>query len=351
MPETSPAPGERPAPTQEARAIALREEIPSVVAMATLFVVSLALAILIAPTYTAQGVQAFEDPNDVTNPVWYLVLVVAFTGVILLLARLKLQKVIQVIILGAVFSTIIYVFAPLMLEHLPRAPDLPLPLLGATPAYGLVAAAVALALTLALYYYPEWYVVDAVGVVVSAGSAAIFGISFGLLPSLLLLVGFAVYDAIAVYRTKHMLDLADSVLTLRLPIMFVVPKSKGYSFLEEDRKIRAEVEGTAERKPRDAMFMGLGDVVIPGVLVVSSFVFLNPDHYAAAAQLPHVLGFAPWAFVALCTFLGTLVGYGVLMAFVLRGNPQAGLPSLNGGALLGFLAALVPLYGIAPLLP
>jgi len=33
------------------------------------------------------------------------------------------------------------------------------------------------------------------------------------------------------------------------------------------------------------------------------------------------------------------------MRFVIKGNPQAGLPLLNGGALLGFLLANVLAYG------
>ena len=42
--------------------------------------------------------------------------------------------------------------------------------------------------------------------------------------------------------------------------------------------------------------------------------------------------------------LGSLVGYGVLMRLVLRGNPQAGLPLLNGGALLGYGLAYILLF-------
>jgi presenilin-like A22 family membrane protease len=37
--------------------------------------------------------------------------------------------------------------------------------------------------------------------------------------------------------------------------------------------------------------------------------------------------------------IGGLVGYFVLMGFVASGRPQAGLPLLNGGAILGYLIA------------
>ena len=34
---------------------------------------------------------------------------------------------------------------------------------------------------------------------------------------------------------------------------------------------------------------------------------------------------------------GSLVGFLILMSYVLSGRPQAGLPLLNGGAILGYL--------------
>jgi presenilin-like A22 family membrane protease len=54
---------------------------------------------------------------------------------------------------------------------------------------------------------------------------------------------------------------------------------------------------------------------------------------------------APYAVVALGTVLGSLAGFLVLMRFVLKGNPQAGLPLLNGGALIGFAIANLLVYG------
>jgi len=76
------------------------------------------------------------------------------------------------------------------------------------------------------------------------------------------------------------------------------------------------------------MFMGVGDAVIPTILTVSSYAFLDP----ARAVVPHgdIL-------VALGTLIGSCIGFGILMRYVLKGNPQAGLPLLNGGALAGYI--------------
>jgi len=85
------------------------------------------------------------------------------------------------------------------------------------------------------------------------------------------------------------------------------------------------------------MFMGLGDIIIPGILVVSAFVSL--DGRAAA-----VLGIGGNLIVSLVTLLGTLAGFVVLMRFVMRGNPQAGLPLLNSGAILGYVLSYYLIY-------
>ena len=315
----------------------LREALPAVAAMGALFLVSIALAMAFSATFLAQNLQAFEDPDDPLNALAYLGIVVVFTVVILLIAKYGKRVIIRYIILASVFLTIYYVSAPLLSHVVPGTG----PPLGMGVA-GVLGLLLAVGLTILLFVYPEWYVVDAVGVLVAAGAAGIFGISFGLLPSLVLLVAFAVYDAIAVYRTKHMLDLADSVLELRLPIMYVVPRTRGYSFLEETRKVKDE-SPEAQKKPREAMFMGLGDAVIPGVLVVSALTFLSGTVSVAGLSGPLA--------VALATLAGSFLGFLALMYFVLKGRAHAGLPLLNGGAIAGFLLALVPLYGLAPLNP
>lgn len=315
----------------------LRKDGPALVAMGALFLMSIALAMGFSFTFLDQNIRAFEDPDNLANPLIYLGIVVLFTLAILAIVRWGKRVIIKYVILASVLLTIYYVVAPLLSTVFTGLGEPPLGLGVA----GLIGVAVAVGLTALLWSYPEWYVIDVVGVLVAAGAAGIFGISFGLLPSLVLLVAFAVYDAIAVYRTKHMLDLADSVLELRLPIMFVVPKTREYSFLEETRRVGPAADEDAKKQPREAMFMGLGDAVIPGVLVVSALTFLDPVPAPMASNL----------LVAFATLAGSFVGFCALMYYVMKGRPHAGLPLLNGGAIAGFLLALVPLYGVAPLWP
>jgi presenilin-like A22 family membrane protease len=133
-----------------------------------------------------------------------------------------------------------------------------------------------------------------------------------------LLVLLAIYDAISVYRTKHMITMAEGIMDLKLPILFVIPKHLRYSFLQE--KVKKEGE-------REAFFMGLGDAIMPTLLVVSASIFI---HTTGGNTYP-VLG----------AMLGTLAGFVVLFALVMKGKPQAGLPFLNSGVILGFFIGVL----------
>jgi len=306
----------------------MRKDVPPIAAMAGLLVLAQLVALLLAPAFQVTTGPVFQDPSSPLNPLLYIVLILGFTGVILLVVRMRRQNMMKYVILGAMFFTMFLVFyLPFFLLFLwfnsPWADALA----------NLQALVISVALTYALAKYPEWYLVDAVGISVAAGVTAILGISFTILPALLLLIGLAVYDAISVYKTKHMVTLADAVATQRLPIMIVIPKSRGYSFLRQ-KSLKAQI---ASGEEREAMFMGLGDVIIPGILVVSSFMYL-------ANRANSVLGIAGNLIVALLTIAGTLVGFAVLMRFVMKGNPQAGLPLLNSGAILGYALAYVLVY-------
>jgi len=120
----------------------------------------------------------------------------------------------------------------------------------------------------------------------------------------------AVYDAISVYKTKHMVTLAESVIDLHVPILFVLPRDRKFSLLKN-----SELE--------DAFFMGLGDAIIPTILVVSAFMCYENVVPALGAMI------------------GTLVGYAALTRLAGRGTPHAGLPFLNSGAIIGFAIGYV----------
>jgi len=254
----------------------------------------------------------FEDVNNPVNVLYIFVIIIVMTVIILLIARYWKKQVIQVIILFAIGYTAFFIFVPL-LSFLPEMLCLALSVL------------LAIALVIALYKYPEWYIIDICGVIVGAGAIAIFGISLSVLLVIILLVVLAVYDALSVYQTKHMIDLADTVMDLKLPVLLVVPKIWRYSLINETKTLKEKLQ---EHEERDAFFMGLGDIVMPGILVVAAYQNI-PD------GLP----------VALSVLAGTLVGFSILMTFVIKGKPQAGLPLLCSGAILGYLISSFVFFG------
>lgn len=287
------------------------------VGMAGFIVIVQVLALTMASPMEAEGMQAFENPSSVWNPVYYIVLILAFTVFILYVIKTDKKYLLHAILLFAVAATMYYVFV-VFIDTVP-------------------AIILTTAITILLYKFPEWYVVDITGILVGAGASAIIGISLEILPTLILLILLTIYDIISVYKTKHMITLAEGVMDLHAPILFVVPKRRDYSFVKQD----FSAEGGGER---GAYFMGLGDAVMPTILVVSASVFLPAG--CMAVQLPLLGGVAIPVVLAA---IGTLIGYTVLMIVVMGGKPQAGLPFLNTGAILGYVAGCV-VAGI-PILP
>jgi len=317
-------------------------ELSSAVAMGLLFVVANAVALVLAAPAQSLGYQAVPDPQDPLNPLWYLALVGVFTAIILAAVKLGREAFVKYIILGAMAVTMVYVYSlpftylliilqdPALLDFAALSTaQVELVILMNNLAFGLSLLVAAL-LTYMLVKRPEWYVVDVVGVSTAAGVIAIMGISFGIVPALILLIALAVYDAWAVYRTKHMVALADAVTSQRLPVLLVIPKKRDYSFLKQ-KGLKAQLDAGEER---EAMFMGLGDIIIPGILAVSAFTFLPMTE----AEVPKALA------VAIACLAGSLCGYAILMRYVAKGRPQAGLPLLNGGAILGYIAGYLAVF-------
>jgi len=290
-----------------------KKEIFAVIIMAFFFILIHGLALLITGTFEEANMQAFEDPDNPINIAYIFIIILVFTVLILLIAKFWKKQLIRAIILGAIGYTSAYVFYPLFNSFTTTSLSI---------VFSLVFAVIIIVM---LYKYPEWYVIDFCGIIVGAGAIAIFGISLGVLLVLILLIGLAVYDAISVYKTKHMIDLADTVIDLKLPVLLVVPKIRKYSFIKETKRLKEKLEEGVER---EAFFMGLGDIVMPGILVVATYI--NIDN-----SLP----------IALSVMIGTLFGFAVLMAFVMKGKPQAGLPCLCGGAIAGYVVSSLLLFG------
>ncbi|KAA0005784.1 MAG: hypothetical protein FE042_06805, partial [Thermoplasmata archaeon] len=116
--------------------------------------------------------------------------------------------------------------------------------------------------------------------------------------------------------------LADAVVDLKLPALFIIPHSIKYRFRKQLGGIKKQIK----RKERDAFFVGLGDVVMPGIMVVSSYKFTGSLVISSAVVA------------------GIVVSFIVLMVYVSRGRAHAGLPFLNTGAIMGYLVSSLLIY-------
>jgi len=297
-----------------------KKEVIPVFLMGFLFLIVYSLVLFLTEPFITEGgiQQAFEDINDPVNILMIIVIMLLVTVTILLIAKYWKDKIIQIIILFSVGYTSFYAFfLPVLNIIFPAYQDIVL----------ISSLILAVLLVIALYKYPEWYVIDISGIIIGVGAIIIFGISLGILLVLILLIALAVYDAISVYKTKHMIDLADTVMDLKLPVLLVIPKKRGYSLLKETKRLKEKLK---EGEEREAFFMGLGDIVIPGILVAAVY-----------RQIDAPEGFL----ISIGTIIGILIGFTILMTFVLKGKPQAGLPCLCGGAIIGYIVSSLILFG------
>ena len=328
-------------------------------------------AISLVEPFIQGGLQPVDDPQDPTNSLFYIAIILVVTAGMLVAFKYQVSGLIRIAIIvsGAWIST--YVF------------DVWLPSPFEIGGYGVIALLAAVLLGIVLYVHPEWYVIDTAGALMGAAAAGLFGITFDIFPAIVLLSVLAVYDAISVYRTEHMLTLASGVMDLKVPVVLVIPMAPNYTFkdatlpdpnededggaLKEEMPIddgAAEgdtVEDTSDAArdeprlddgddsegplERDALFIGLGDAIIPSILVASATYFAPADvSMLYGVPLP-----------AVTAMIGTFLGLAVLLRMVIAGRAHAGLPLLNGGSiggyLVGALASGIPIVealGLAP---
>jgi len=275
---------------------------------------------LVGP-YRAAEMRAFEDPTALSNVALIVAEVLVATALFLLVFRYdRGEQAVRLVVLGAVA----------FLLHSPVVVLLSVP---AWVGIGLGSAVAGV-----LWLYPEWYVVDLAGVAFGATAVALFGVSLSPLPVVALLSVMAAYDAYSVYVSEHMQSLGSGVVDLRLPMVFVVPVECDFSLRDAD-----DLADLSE----EAMLLGLGDAIFPGLLVASAAVFLDAPAVVAGLNLP-----------AVGALVGAVGGFVALEAvlFTVR-RAHAGLPALNGGVVAGYLlgaaAAGVPVVdalGLAPYL-
>ncbi|KUJ93783.1 presenilin family intramembrane aspartyl protease PSH [Archaeoglobus fulgidus] len=248
-----------------------------------LFLLTALLALAAMPKYEEAGMVVFENPSDVSNSLLYFGLIIGFTAFILL--AVKFSAVLKAVIYFLTFLSIFYVLSPFI---------------------GILAIPLSIGVVILLIKKPYWLVINFSALMLAAGITAIFGISLEPLPVIILLAVLAAYDAISVYRTRHMIKLAESVTAINAPMLFIIPRKDGNAY------------------------MGVGDAVMPNILVVSAQYFSNSPS-VGFIKLP-----------ALFALIGGFAGLMILLYIVeKRGGAHPGLPFVNFGAIAGYILGSV----------
>ena len=258
---------------------AIMDQWRSMAGMGAMFVTSILFGVFIQPFYNFEEMRAFgeEGTTEAGNILFELFMIFLFTIAVIWLARKGKEVVIKAIVFLALGYSLLLAIMPVIaiLDYL-------LGLNSGSALFSLICLGIAGGMMYTLHRYPEWYVVNTVGVLVGSGVIVMLGIAFVPVLIILFMVLAAIYDHWAVNGSKHMLELADTMIDLKLPVLLVAPKDTSYTFLKQDGDIREGTEprpqappegaemGMTKPKQRDALFMGLGDVIFPGMLVISS---------------------------------------------------------------------------------
>ena len=288
---------------------ALRNSLPEVSSL-ILFISSSLFAVFISTIVLSvePSVAPSSPTSGILYIVYYLVAAVVFSAVIILLSKrfkMNFLKWVFIALIGfMVFYVWSYVGALIAQTYLEY--------------YAMVIGAPIIIMAL-LIVKSEWYVIDVAGFFLCAGLASILGTILGIWAAVIFLAAFAIYDYISVYKTKHMVSLAKVAVDAELPMLFIFPSDTS----EKLGKIELTDEGVGGHK---AMLLGFGDIAFPGIMVVASGIY--------GFSIGHPLEFI------LLPLLGGVVGMMLLVTGKIK-KPAPGLPFLNTGVILGFLACFL----------
>lgn len=215
-----------------------------------------------------------QNPENPASSLTILLYVFISTAVLLLLLKYKLDLILQIFIYVGLFG------------------GLSLTLWGLIGDTGILLA-VPLMLT-AIWKRKSLLAIDLLLILSIPGIGSWLGASLAFTPALILLIGLAIYDLIAVFWTKHMVTLAEGAKG-KIPLMFSIP--------------------VGER----VLGLGTGDLAIPLMFCVS----VLRDYSMTQA---------------IATSLGGLMGLVALFLYILNKKDIVlpALPPITVGLIIGF---------------
>ena len=208
----------------------------------------------------ALSVAPMPDSNDPANALFFLGYILVGAVMVILVSRyykgMIMFQLLESMVIFSASSIVFFTFALYPLN------------MGVLEALGF-GGALGLGLAAAKFVWAE--AKNAAAIISSAGVGAIFGFSLGFLPAVLFTILLSIYDYIAVFKTRHMVEMARELSTRNLSFAVTareVPARK------QDEK--AEVYVERANRDGDRLDLGTGDLSVPAMLAVSSYT-LGPN--------------------------------------------------------------------------
>lgn len=268
----------------------------TVVSIVLLYIVAGALSLILAPLYVDNQLTLFENPENPLNILYLMFSIIVVLIIVIIISRLRLEILLKGLFYFSTFTVLSITISMIFPDSL---------------IWLIVSVAASISIVILLDRFYKWYLVDGVGVFLSASIAAWFGASLSPLILVILLLIMAIYDYFAV-RTGVMISLAEETLKMNLPTMLMSPVKK------MPKEFKMEEDGR-----KHGAFLGLGDVAFPNMLTVST--------YLVTERL----------MAAILVLSGGIVGLLSVLYVVRRfKRPQPGLPYIGLGAVLGWIASI-----------
>ncbi|MCD6230150.1 MAG: hypothetical protein J7K00_05140 [Candidatus Diapherotrites archaeon] len=255
------------------------------------------LGLYVSQSLSLQQITVTENPEEISNSFEFFGLIIIMTAIMIAVIRLKIKVFLKIIETIAVFFASVLVFSAFV-------PELP-----AIALAGLVLVLKTVKKTIATK--------NMSAVLAIAGVGGILGASLGVLPAIVFLLILSLYDIIAVFFTKHMVEMAKSIIANDMAFTL--------SFPVKNRIFE----------------LGTGDLVMPlifaaAVLNAPQSTFINFGTVAVSTSL----------IKALFVCFGALSGLVVVINLVERkkGRMLPALPPIVAGALVFFVAGTL-LFG------
>ena len=155
-----------------------------------------------------------------------------------------------------------------------------------------------------------------IGIILAmAGIGAVLGLSLTPISVVVLLLILSFYDIIAVYKTRHMVKIAEEMI-----------KSRAISGIILPQNIKGWTENLAKVRPGgEFMILGSGDLIMP-LILISSVIGIH--------------GLASGLIVFLFSLLGLSLTY-YLFVMQRKRKPMAALPPIAVMSIIGYLVSIV----------